>query len=86
MFRAKVFVQKKTEVGYQPHGVVVPTKQTPQVNVEMVPVLSSDIPEDQNFSLATPGGRIELYITNPAVISQIEAGKLFYVDFTEVPT
>lgn len=84
MFRAKVYVQKKTEVGYQPHGVTAPVKQTPQVNVEMVPVLASDIPEDRNFSIATPGGKIELFITNPVVIDQIEAGKLFYVDFTEV--
>lgn len=78
MFRAKVFVQELKSFGY--HG-----KKLDGIWVSMVPVMASEIPEDQRFNQATPAGKIELQINNPAVVAQLEAGKEFYVDFTEVP-
>lgn len=43
------------------------------------------IPEDQRYSEATPSGRVEMFVTNPAAIEQFELGKSFYLDFTPVP-
>ena len=40
--------------------------------------------EDRSFMKATPWGRLEMGIDNPAALSQFAAGKTFYVDFTEV--
>ena len=40
------------------------------------------IPEDVSFNKATPSGRIEMQVDNPAAIEQLPLGKLFYVDFT----
>jgi len=40
------------------------------------------IPEDVRFNKATPSGRIEMQIDNPAAIEQLPLGKAFYVDFT----
>lgn len=41
-----------------------------------------DLPEDQGYSKATPTGRIEMQVDNPAVLKQFELGKTYYVDFT----
>lgn len=38
--------------------------------------------ENARFTEATPWGENRLGITNPAAISQFEAGKQYYVDFT----
>ena len=40
------------------------------------------IPEDVSFNKATPSGRIEMLIDNPAAIEKLPLGKLLYVDFT----
>ena len=40
------------------------------------------IPEDRRFYDATPTGRCEMMINNPAAIEQLRLGKAFYVDFT----
>ncbi len=38
--------------------------------------------ENVSFTKATPWGEIRLGIDNPAALSQFEAGKSYYVDFT----
>ena len=42
----------------------------------------ASIPEDVRFNKATPSGRIEMQIDNPAVLVQLPLGQSFYVDFT----
>jgi hypothetical protein len=44
----------------------------------------ADTPEDQRFAGATPSGRIDMLVTNPAVLEIAKPGKVFFVDFTEV--
>jgi hypothetical protein len=41
-------------------------------------------PENKAFWSATPSGRIEIHVSNPDAAEQFEAGKAYYVDFTEV--
>lgn len=41
--------------------------------------------EDNQFSSATPNGRITMTISNPAAIGFLEEGKSYYVDFSEAP-
>jgi hypothetical protein len=50
--------------------------------IEMTPVYSDD-PEHPNRSFweATPNGKIEMQINNPAALQQFEVGKEYYVDF-----
>lgn len=38
--------------------------------------------ENARFTQATPWGEIRLGIDNPAAITQFEAGKSYYVDFS----
>jgi hypothetical protein len=38
--------------------------------------------ENARFTKATPWGEIKLGIDNPAALTQFEAGKDYYVDFT----
>lgn len=47
------------------------------------PVYSSD-PNSENCSFwrASPNGKLELYITNPAAYDIFEPGKEYYVDIT----
>ena len=44
-----------------------------------------EIPEDQRFCKATPGGSASLMIDNPEALKFFVPGKKYYVDFTEVP-
>ena len=41
-----------------------------------------DLPEDQKYAKATPSGKIEMGVDNPAALQQFELGKSYYVDFT----
>lgn len=43
------------------------------------------IPEDERFQKATPSGSIEMQVDNPEALKQLEIGKSYYVDFTQVP-
>lgn len=43
-----------------------------------------NLPEDQSFSKATPTGRIEMTVDNPAALEGFKLGKAYYVDFTPV--
>lgn len=54
--------------------------------VSLSPQYDMTIPEDQKFAKYTPSGCIKLYIDNPPAEDQLQLGKYFYVDFTEVPS
>lgn len=41
-----------------------------------------DSPEDQRYAKATPTGRIEMQVDNPAALEQFQLGKTYYLDFT----
>ena len=41
-------------------------------------------PEDQRYSKATPTGRLEMQVDNPAALEQFQLGKAYYIDFTPV--
>lgn len=53
--------------------------------ITLEPRYSKDIPEDQRFNTATPSGKFEMYVNNPAVVERMRPGKVFYADFTEAP-
>ena len=55
---------------------------TPQKSLRFDCQYDSSIPEDQRFQKATPTGKCELVIDNPAAIAQFELGADYYVDFT----
>lgn len=40
--------------------------------------------EDNTYASATPCGKIELQVTNKALLGKLKAGKQYYVDFTEI--
>ncbi len=50
--------------------------------VILEPRYDQSIPEDVRFLVATPSGRMEMRIENPAALEQFVPGKSFYVDFT----
>ena len=52
--------------------------------VILEPRYDSSIPEDRRFCEATPSGRLEMTINNPAALEQFKPGKQFYVDFTPI--
>jgi len=79
MFRAKVYVESVREYSQ------APGYPSSQKEVIFKPVSASDVAEDQHFSKWTPNGELKLSINNPLVLDQIQPGKLFYVDFTDVP-
>ncbi len=43
------------------------------------------IPEDQKYAKATPSGELTMYVDNPPALAQLELGKAYYLDLTEVP-
>ena len=43
------------------------------------------IPEDQRFYDATPTGRFEVLVNNPKALEQLELGRYYYFDISEVP-
>lgn len=45
------------------------------------PVYAPDLPEDRRFSKATPSGRLEMYVDNPA--ADFKVGTFYYLDFIE---
>jgi hypothetical protein len=46
------------------------------------PQYDTSIPEDQRFAQATPAGRFEMQVDNPAALAQLEIGKQYYFDIT----
>lgn len=49
------------------------------------PSYDTSIPEDQRFATATPSGRFEMQVDNPAALAQLTLGEYYYVDFTPAP-
>lgn len=49
--------------------------------VKLLPVTTGSA-ENETFYKYTPSGRIEMSTVNAAALSQFEAGKEYYVDFT----
>jgi hypothetical protein len=41
--------------------------------------------EDNTFSAATPSLMLQMNVSNPDAIGQLEQGKKYYIDFTEAP-
>jgi hypothetical protein len=48
-------------------------------------VYDKSIPEDVNFSKATPQGTIEMVIDNPLVQARLKLGEAYYFDATHAP-
>lgn len=46
-------------------------------------VTDNDTPENERYHTATPSGKVEMGISNPAVLGFFTPGKSYYVDFTE---
>lgn len=49
--------------------------------VTLIPVWGDGKANDQ-WSKATPSGKLEMLITNPAAVSKFELGREYYLDFT----
>lgn len=47
--------------------------------------VTSGRPEDNEFCLATPSGKIALLVSNPVARDFLQLGKDYYVDFTQAP-
>lgn len=58
--------------------------------LEFSAVCASTYPEDgtdenNTYAKFTPSAKIEIDVRNPALFGKFEAGKAFYIDFTETP-
>jgi hypothetical protein len=42
--------------------------------------------ENARFTQATPWGRVEMGIDNPAALEQFKVGSYYYADFSEAPS
>jgi len=49
------------------------------------PQYDTSIPEDQRFAKASPSGKFEIMVDNPAVHDQFKVGQAYYFDATPVP-
>lgn len=55
-------------------------------SVRLSPVCGgTNSPEDNSFAKATPGGKLELNVDNPAVKGFFKPGRKYYVDIHECP-
>lgn len=57
---------------------------TPQKEIVLTPQYDESIPEDRRFNAATPSGEFRMTVNNPVAIEQLQLGKTFYIDLTEV--
>lgn len=62
---------------------VTPAGSVHGSNVRLVPVMDGS-PENKTWAKYTPSGHIELFIDNPAAVSEFREAHEFYVDFTPV--
>lgn len=58
------------------------TEASHQKTVQFSTVYDQSIPEDQRFQKATPNGKCEMSIDNPAALEQLIPGKSYYFDIT----
>ena len=49
------------------------------------PQYDTSIPEDQRFQKASPSGRFEITVDNPAAQAFFKIGQCYYFDATPVP-
>lgn len=64
---------------------IIDTQHSPtysQKKIVLEPRYDKEIAEDVSFCKATPTGRLEMVIDNPAAIEAMPIGMTFYVDFT----
>lgn len=55
-------------------------------SVKLAPVCGGQTSkEDNSFAAATPGGKLELTVDNPAVKGFFKPGRKYYVDIHECP-
>lgn len=54
--------------------------------VVLQPEYDAKVAEDVSFQKATPTGRMEMRIDNPAAVAAMPIGAYFYVDFTPIVT
>lgn len=52
--------------------------------ITLTPQYDTTIPEDRRFAQATPSGSFTMLVDNPKAAEQLELGKFFYIDLTEV--
>ena len=52
-------------------------------NITMKPVYA-DSPENKTWSRYTPNGKLEMTVTNPVAIEQLEIGKAYFLTFDPV--
>lgn len=63
---------------------VIETQLTPtysQKKIVLEAQYDQKVADDLSFQKATPTGRMEMQIDNPAAIEAMPIGKVFYVDF-----
>jgi hypothetical protein len=74
-FRCTAITQKSKN-----HGVDGGTRDYDHVVLE--PVMDDD---NKSWSTWTPGGMINMTISNPTAIGQFKSGECYFVDFTPAP-
>lgn len=52
--------------------------------IELAAQYDTSIPVEKRFFSATPTGKVEIHVNNPAVIEAMQVGRSFYADFTPV--
>lgn len=58
------------------------TGKQDSATVKLMPVMGD---ENRTWSKWTPGGSIEMTITNPDAFKQFDVGQTYFVDFTPAP-
>jgi len=56
---------------------------SPMKRIVFEPRYDHSLPEDQRFYKATPSGRLDIVVDNPAVIASLAVGNFVYVDITK---
>lgn len=74
MVRAKMCLRAIERLEFAPGRV--------QTTLKFQTAYDPEVPEDQRFCKATPGGQLSLLVDNPAALAKFEAGKTYYLDFT----
>lgn len=67
-------IEKNNRASYQKDGK--PTC------VVVLAAVYGDTPENKTWAAATPNGRVEMNIDNPAAYDAFELGKEYFLDFT----
>lgn len=71
------------EVARQQHNVASTGEQPKYAErIKLNAVYADDSKENTSFSKATPDGKLEIYVTNPAVVGQFEPGQFVYLTIT----